>query len=86
MIPKTFIATITICLCSFFAFSQNTVTDNSGIFDRYGIMIFHSVDKDFKWYGDFFGKTYINVTYNYIIYITDYNGISNIHKGKITVL
>jgi uncharacterized protein (TIGR02145 family) len=30
VIPKTFIATITICLCSFFAFSQNTVTDNSG--------------------------------------------------------
>lgn len=30
MIHKTLIATITICLCSFFAFSQNTVTDNSG--------------------------------------------------------
>ncbi len=56
------------------------------IFDRYGTMIFHTFDKDFKWGGDVYGKIYFNATYNYVIYVTDYNGITTIHKGSITIL
>jgi len=56
------------------------------IFDRYGTMIFHSTDKDFKWAGEVYGKKAINSTYNYVIYITDYNGIVTKHTGSITVL
>ncbi len=56
------------------------------IFDRYGTMVFHTFDKDFKWAGEVNGKTYFNATYNYVIYVTDYNGITTIHKGSITIL
>jgi len=49
-------------------------------------MILHTFDKDFKWAGEVNGKKAINSTFNYVIYITDYNGIVTKHTGSITVL
>ena len=56
------------------------------IFDRSGSMIFHTYDKNFIWTGEINGKTFINTIYNYVLYITDYNGIVTKYTGSITVL
>ena len=75
-------------LNDYFYLPQKNLVDKIelSIFNRYGSMIFHTFDKNFKWTGEVNGKIYINTIYNYVIYITDYNGITTIHKGSITVL
>jgi len=75
-------------LNDYFYLPQKNLVDKVevSIFDRYGTMILHTFDKDFKWAGEVNGKKAINSTFNYIIYITDYNGIVTKHTGSITVL
>jgi len=75
-------------LNDYFYLPQKNLVDKVevSIFDRYGTMVFHTFDKDFKWAGEVYGKKAINSTFNYIIYITDYNGIVTKHTGSITVL
>ncbi len=56
------------------------------IFNRWGNLIYYSTDENFKWYGEFEGKTFYDVVYNYQIRYRDSVGKPYILKGFITVL
>ena len=56
------------------------------IFNRWGNLIYYSTDENFKWYGEFEGKTFYDVVYNYLIRYRDSVGKPYILKGFITVL
>lgn len=55
------------------------------IYTRWGDLIYHSTDKDFKWDGSKNGKIYHNTTYNYVIYCTDLEGEEYLYKGSLFV-
>ncbi|MBR4535057.1 MAG: gliding motility-associated C-terminal domain-containing protein, partial [Bacteroidales bacterium] len=59
------------------------------IYTRWGELIYHSNDKDFKWYGvrnPHTGEILINNIYTYLIKFTDSRGIPYQITGSITVL
>lgn len=56
------------------------------IYNRFGEAIYASHNKDFRWYGDFRGRTLHNETVNYMISYTDYYGNKKVLKGSIVVL
>lgn len=56
------------------------------IFNRWGNLIYYSTDENFKWYGEYEGKTFYDVVYSYLIRYRDYIGKPHILKGTITVL
>ena len=56
------------------------------IFNRWGNLIYYSTDENFRWYGEFEGKTFYDVVYNYLIRYRDSVGKPHILKGIITVL
>ena len=56
------------------------------VFNRNGEMVYHTTNKDFEWNGSENGKLFVGATYNYILRITDYEGVSSTHKGSITIL
>ena len=56
------------------------------IFNRWGNLIYYSTDENFKWYGEFEGKTLYDVVYNYLIRYRDSVGKPYVLKGFITVL
>ncbi len=59
------------------------------IYTRWGELIYHSDDKDFKWYGvrnPHTGEILINNIYTYLINFTDSRGIPYQITGSITVL
>lgn len=55
------------------------------IYDRFGTLVFYSKDKNFKWDGTVNGKLATHATYNYILLVTDYNGITTRHSGNLGV-
>lgn len=56
------------------------------VFNRWGEVVFHSKDKNFKWYGDYKGEVYREDVYSYTIKYIDTDGIMFRMKGAITVL
>ncbi len=56
------------------------------IYSRWGELVFHSTDKNFRWDGSVQGRMATNVIYNYLIVCADRNGHRYIYKGSITVL
>ena len=56
------------------------------IFNRWGNLIYYSTDENFKWYGEYEGKTFYDVVYSYLIRYRDYIGKTHLLKGTITVL
>ena len=66
---------------------QNQIYDfNIYIYNRWGELVFHSTDKNFKWNGEVNGQTPNNIIYNYVIQCSDILGNKKIFKGSITVL
>lgn len=56
------------------------------LFDRSGHQVFYTTEKGFQWCGQVNGKIYPNAIYQYILIVTDYNGIETMQKGHITTL
>jgi gliding motility-associated-like protein len=56
------------------------------IYNRWGTMVYHATDKNFRWDGRINGKIYFNVVYKYIIFCEDIIGRPYILNGIITVL
>jgi gliding motility-associated-like protein len=56
------------------------------IYNRWGTMVYHSNDKNFRWDGRINGSIYFNVLYNYVIIFEDIIGRPYRLKGTITVL
>ena len=56
------------------------------VFNRHGVVVYHTTNKDFQWNGTENGKLYVGATYTYILRIVDYEGVSSWHKGAITIL
>ena len=68
-------------------YSQRQIKDfEITIFNRWGQIVFHSEDKNFKWHGDSNGKIMTNTTYTYVIHCSNYNGKKYLFKGIVTVL
>lgn len=65
---------------------RNMYTFEISIFNRWGEMVFYSTDKNFKWYGEYKGKTMYQTVYNYIINYTDAFGKPHRVTGSIVVL
>ena len=55
------------------------------IYDRWGVLVFYSTDKNFRWNGEYNGQIYHNSMFNYIIQYTDSMG-KHQRKGSIMVL
>ena len=55
------------------------------IYDRWGELVFHSTDKNFKWRGECKGQIQHNSIFNYIILFTDKMGNHQV-KGSLLVL
>ena len=55
------------------------------IYNRFGELVFHSTDKNFRWNGECNGQIYHNTIYNYIILYTDKLGKYQV-KGSVLVL
>ena len=55
------------------------------IYDRWGELVFHSNDKNFKWRGECKGQVQHNSIFNYIILFTDKMGDHQV-KGSLLVL
>ena len=67
--------------------SQRQIRDfEIAIYNRWGQTVFHSEDKNFRWYGHSNGKVLPNTSYTYVIRCTNYNGRKYHFKGAITVL
>ena len=67
--------------------SQRQIKDfEIHIYNRWGQLVFHSEDKNFKWDGSSNGKIFANTTYTYVILCTNYLGKQFLFKGSITVL
>lgn len=56
------------------------------IYNRWGLLIYHSTDPYFHWDGTIKGKIFANTTYVYKLNYRDGNGIRQLTKGTITVL
>ena len=56
------------------------------IFNRWGVQVFHSTDKHFRWDGTINGRIYYSAVYNYIIRFYDIIGRPYYLKGSFTVL
>lgn len=56
------------------------------IYDRWGMQVFYSANKNFRWDGAVNDKIMTNVVYNYIIRYKRLNGKPEIIKGSITIL
>ena len=56
------------------------------IFSRWGEMVFHSTDKNFRWNGEIRGRIMYGVVYNYLIRFHDILGRPYLLRGTITVL
>ena len=56
------------------------------IYNRWGIVVYHSTDKHFRWNGEINGKIYHDVVYNYLIHYRDKIERPYMLKGIITVL
>ena len=56
------------------------------IYNRWGTMVYHATDKNFRWDGRINGTIYFNVVYNYMIFFEDIIGRPYILSGTITVL
>ena len=58
------------------------------IVNRWGEVVFHSNDKNFKWYGDYKGSVVRQNVYNYIIHYTELDPKKGRHhlKGALIVL
>ena len=68
-------------------YSQRQIQDfEIHIYNRWGQLVFHSEDKNFKWDGSSNGKIFANTTYTYVILCTNYLGKQFLFKGSITVL
>lgn len=65
---------------------SNMYSFEISIFNRWGEMVFYSTDKNFKWYGEYKGKTMYQTVYNYIIKYTDANGKPFRVTGSVIVL
>ena len=66
---------------------QRLITNFSIIIvNRWGEIVFMSNDKNFRWYGEYKGKVYLNVVYNYVITYWDLFGEEFMIKGQIVVL
>lgn len=55
------------------------------VFNRHGVMIYHTTNKEFEWNGTENGKLFMGATYNYILRIVDYEGVASVHKGSVTI-
>lgn len=55
------------------------------IYTRWGDLVYHSKDKDFKWDGSKGGKIFHNSTFSYVIYCTDLEGAEYLYKGSLFV-
>lgn len=71
----------------FFYLPQVALIENAEvmIYDRFGTLVFYSKDKNFVWDGSVNGKPVYAQTYNYILFVTDYNGITTRHTGVLGV-
>ena len=56
------------------------------IYNRWGELVFHSTDKNFRWSGEYRGQTQIQTVYNYVIEYTDMVGRPHKMVGTVTVL
>jgi len=56
------------------------------IYNRWGTMVYHATDKNFRWDGRINGTIYFNVVYNYMIFFEDIIGRPYILSGTIIVL
>ena len=56
------------------------------IFNRWGVQVFYSADKSFRWNGEVNGKLTVNTVYNYIIRYRGINGKPHIVNGTLTIL
>jgi len=56
------------------------------VYNRHGVVVYHTTNKDFEWNGTENGKLFLGATYTYILRIVDYEGVASWHKGAITVL
>ena len=66
---------------------QNQIADfEIVIFNRWGEMVFYSTDKNFRWSGEFKGKTFHDNVYQYVIHYSNSYGKMFTKKGTITVL
>ena len=66
---------------------QNQIADfEIVIFNRWGEMVFYSTDKNFRWSGEFKGKTFHDNVYQYLIHYSNLFGKWFTKKGTITVL
>ena len=55
------------------------------VFNRHGVMIYHTTNKEFEWNGTENGNLFMGATYNYILRIVDYEGVASVHKGSVTI-
>ena len=56
------------------------------VFNRHGVVVYHTTNKDFEWNGTENGKLFVGATYTYTLRIVDYEGVASWHKGAITIL
>ena len=56
------------------------------VYNRHGVVVYHTTNKDFEWNGTENGQLYVGATYTYILRIVDYEGVASWHKGAITIL
>ena len=66
---------------------QNQIADfEIMIYNRWGELVFYSTDKNFRWSGEFKGKTFHDNVYRYVIHYSNPFGKWFTKKGTITVL
>lgn len=68
------------------AFLSNISLFEISLFNRWGELVFHSTDKNFKWNGEYKGAVQYQTQYNYIIEYTDSSGRPHRLTGTVTVL
>lgn len=56
------------------------------VYNRNGELVYSTTNKDFQWDGRINGKLFVNVTYNYILRVIDYDNYATMYKGSILVL
>lgn len=56
------------------------------VFNCWGEMVYYSTDKNFRWNGEYKGKLFHEVVYNYLIRYHDLKGKAYLMKGSITVI
>lgn len=56
------------------------------IYNRFGGIVYRTLDKNFVWCGEVQGKVPVNVIYQYVFIYIDDKGIERVKKGTITVL